>query len=55
MKDWKILVWSKSRAFIALRISDLKFAGIKIGKPYKYSIVIPKPEQMIINFKRVKK
>jgi len=55
MKTWKKLVWSKSRAFIALRISDLNFAKIQIGKSYEYSIVIPKDGQMIINFRKCKK
>jgi hypothetical protein len=55
MKTWKKFVWSKSRGFIALRISDLNFAGIKIGKPYEYSVIIPKQEQMIINFRKCKK
>jgi len=54
MKNWRKLVWSRSRAFVALRLTDLNFAGIKIGKPYEYSVIIPKQEQLIINFRRRK-
>jgi hypothetical protein len=55
IKTWRKLVWSKSRAFIQIRLSDCNFAGLKIGKPYLYGVLIPKQGQMIINFKRAKK
>jgi hypothetical protein len=51
MKAERKLVWSKSRAFISLRIYDLLRIGVEIGKPYTYTMT-PDGSKIIIEFKK---
>jgi len=53
VKDWRKLIWHTSKAFISLRISDLRFLGIEIGKAYLYNTTVKPDEGTItIRFKR---
>jgi hypothetical protein len=54
LKKWKKLVWTHSRAFIALRLTDLSFAGLEIGEPYEYLIEVPQKRKLIIKLRKRK-
>jgi hypothetical protein len=54
VKTWRKLVWSRSRAFIALRLTDLNFSGLEVGKKYLYT-VIPGKMKIVVKFRRRKK
>ncbi len=51
MKEWRKVFWAKSRAFIQLRLTELKAIGIEIGKRYDFR-VIPEGNRLIIEFKK---
>jgi hypothetical protein len=53
MKTWKKLVWSKSRVFVSLRVSDIIFAGLEQNADYEYR-VIPEKKKFTILVRRIK-
>jgi hypothetical protein len=53
VKEFRKVIWSKSKAFIQIRISELNFIGIKQKQKYLFSINPDKESKTLtINFKK---
>ena len=53
MKEFRRLTWSKSKAFVQIRISELIQLGIKQKQKYKYSIKpIEADKTLIVQLKK---
>jgi len=56
MKDWRKVIWNRSRVFLQIRVTELRFLGIKNDRRWLYSVEpIQKGKKLIINFKAEKK
>jgi len=51
MKEWRKMFWARGRAFIQLRLSELRAIGVEIGKRYDFR-VIPQGKKLVIEFKK---
>lgn len=55
MKDWRKVIWNRSRVFLQIRVTELRFLGIKNNKTWTYSVEpIQDGKKLIINFKTQK-
>jgi len=53
MKEWRKVVWCKSRVFLQIRLSELNFIGLKVGEKYEYKVK-PKGKKLEISFRKAK-